>query len=130
MDEEIPPSLSASFTMQDENIRRIDNFLTQLDHLMVEVLRGSGVAVYDFVRISRIVWLNIKNNHSKVEPDKCKLIDEKVMELDNALLSGKLKNLNQLEIRQKIIKLGELLHEATDDIGIGITVRKRDKKKY
>ena len=129
MDEQ-PVSTSASMTMADENIRRIDILITDLDQLLLSVLEGDGMALYKATQYARIIFMNIRNNLGKVNDDLMKKINQRIKELDVVVMKGDLEKENaeeQFKIREKVLDLGDMIHQGTDEIGIGITVKKKEK---
>ena len=115
--------INASFTMQDENIKRIDAFLTEMDKHFFEVISGKGENIRPTIYCAQLVFKNVKFNLNKVRPE----LTKKIENLLNELSFITRKSLNKIPDQQKLLEdidlLTDHIHQSTDEIGIGIRVR-------
>jgi len=115
---------NASMSMGDENIRRIDYFLSMGDFEMVKILNYDGKGIVPAFTSYRLVWLNVKNNvrqvNKELHDDLTKLFDK----LDGNINSktNKWNTAETTELRKTFIELAEKIHESIDSIGIGIRI--------
>jgi len=120
---ETPMMTNASFTMADENIRRIDSYMSHMDLSLTGVIKGDVQALIPTFTSAMTIWNNIENNLERVASELHKQIQTLLNKLDEIIIINQLKSFNQLELRKDMMLLVKLLHKACDYIGIGIVVK-------
>jgi len=129
MEEEARTITQTGLTMADENIRRIDQYISQMDEALNQVYMMKAHGIIPSISFARIVWMNVKNKLSEMGEEELYSDVENVFAmLDKNVIGADLTKMNADQIRMHLLRLGDLMHKSTDAIGIGIPVRRRRQK--